>query len=70
MKADIFEADTKFQIGGCPGMRTVFHLFVVKSNIAVKTRSGQGVILTLLDLIKFLTNRVWLMHATRCTEQK
>ena len=53
MKADIFEADTKFQIGGCPGMRTVFHLFVVKSNIAVKTRSGQGVILTLLDLIKF-----------------
>ena len=34
-------------------MRTVFHLFVVNSNIAVKTRSGQGVILTLLDLIKF-----------------
>ena len=53
MKADIFQAGTKFQIGGCPGMRTVFHLFVLKSNIALKVSSGHGVILTLLDLIKF-----------------
>ena len=53
MKAEIFQAGTKFQIGGCPGMRTVFHLFVVKSNIAVKILLGKGVIITLLDLIKF-----------------
>ena len=52
MKADIFQAGTKFQIGGCPGMRMVFHLFVLKSNIVLKVSSGHGVILTLLDLIK------------------
>ena len=34
-------------------MRTVFHPFVVKSNIALKVKSGQGVFLILLDLIKF-----------------
>ena len=53
MKADIFEAGTKYQIGGCPGQRTVFHLFVVKSNIARMIMIGKGVILTLLNLIKF-----------------
>ena len=53
MKEDIFEAGTKFQIGGCPGKRTTFHLFVVKSNIALKLSMGEGVILTLLDLVKF-----------------
>ena len=53
MKADIFSTGTKYQIGGCPGKRTVFHLCVVKSNIAYKTLNGQGVILTLLDLIKY-----------------
>ena len=40
MKEDIFAAGTKFQIGGCPGKRTVFHLFVVKSNIARKKPAG------------------------------
>lgn len=53
MKEDIFAAGTKYQIGGCPGKRTAFHLFVVKSNIALKLYKGDGVILTLLDLIKF-----------------
>ena len=53
MKDEIFAAGTKYQIGGCPGKRTVFHLFVVKSNIALKLLMGEGVILTLLDLIKF-----------------
>ena len=33
MKAEILQGETKFQIGRCPGMRTVFHLFVVKSKI-------------------------------------
>ena len=53
MKEDIFRAGTKFQIGGCPGQRTVFHPFVVKSNIAIKIKMGQGILLTFLDLIKF-----------------
>ena len=53
MKADIFNAGTKFQIGGCPRKQTAFHLFVVKSNIASKIMFGKGVILTLLDIIKF-----------------
>ena len=56
MKDDIFLAGTKFQIGGCPGKRTVFHLFVVKSNIALKDMQGAGVIMTSLDIIKFLIN--------------
>ena len=54
MKAEIFKAGTKFQIGGCPGMRTVFHLFVVKSSIIMKLKMGQGVIMTFLDLIKLV----------------
>ena len=53
MKSDIFSAGTKYQIGGCPGQRTVFHLFVVKSIIVLKVMLGEGVIMTLLDLIKF-----------------
>ena len=31
MKDDILAAGTKFQIGGCTGQRTQFHLFVVRS---------------------------------------
>ena len=53
IKEDTFKAGTKFQIGGCPGKRIVFHLFVVKSNIVRKIKQGLGVILTLHDLIKF-----------------
>ena len=45
MKDEIFAAGSKFQIGGCPGKRTVFHLFVLKSNIALKHKHGQGVII-------------------------
>ena len=54
MEKGIFAARTKFQIGGCPGKRTVFHLFVVQSNIARKNQLGTGVIMTLLYLIKFI----------------
>ena len=57
MKAEIFAAGTKYQIGGCPGKRTVFNLFVVKSNIALKLLMGGGVILTLLDLVKFFDKK-------------
>ena len=52
MKEDIWATGTKYQIGGCPGKRTVFHLFVIKGNLALKIIQGKGVILTLLDLIK------------------
>ena len=40
MKEAIFEAGTKYQIGGCPGQRTQFHLFVLKSLIAMKVQPG------------------------------
>ena len=53
MKPEIFSAGTKFQIGGCPGQRTTFHLFVVKSLIALKLKLGQALFLTLLDIIKY-----------------
>jgi hypothetical protein len=34
-------------------MRTVFHLFVVKRIVALNLMMGQGLLLTLLDIIKF-----------------
>ena len=54
MKEDIFSVGTKYLIGGCLGKRTTFHLFVVKkNNIVLKLLMGKGVILPLLDLVKF-----------------
>ena len=53
MKSEIFSAGTQFQIGGCPGQRTAFHLFVIKSLIALKLKLGQALFLTLLDIIKY-----------------
>ena len=54
MKDEIFAAGTKYQIGGCPGQRTQFHLFVVKSLIALRSQpGGRGVLWTLIDIIKF-----------------
>ena len=56
MKEAIFEAGTKYQIGGCPGQRTQFHLFVLKSLIAMKVQPGgreAGSILTVADIMKF-----------------
>ena len=57
MKEDIFAPGTKFQIGGCPGKRTAFHIFIIKSKISLKLLMGEGVILTLLDLVKFFDNK-------------
>ena len=53
MKNKIFDKTTKFQIGGQPGMRTQFHLFVVKSVMAVRENRDEGAILTLIDIQKF-----------------
>ena len=56
MKEAIFEAGTKYQIGGCPGQRTQFHLFVIKSLIALRLQPGgrkAGTILTVADIMKF-----------------
>ena len=54
MKDPIFSAGTKYQIGGCPGQRTQFHLFVIKSLIALRLQpGGRGLVLTILDIIKF-----------------
>ena len=46
-------AGTRFQIGGCSGQRTQFHLFVIKSLIAVRTSEGEGCILTAMNIRKF-----------------
>ena len=53
MKEEILAAGTKFQIGGCPGQRTQFHLFVIKSLIALRTEEGGSVLLTAVDIRKF-----------------
>ena len=53
MKEEILEAGTRYQIGGCPGQRTQFHLFVIKSLIAVRTRDGEGCVLTAVDIRNF-----------------
>ena len=53
MKNDIIKAGTKYQIGGCPGQRTQFHLFVVKSLIALRLMEGEGCIITAVDIRKF-----------------
>ena len=38
MKDNILAASTKYQIGGHPGMRPIFHLFVLKSVIGAKEK--------------------------------
>ena len=53
MKDKILEAGSKFQIGGVPGQRTQFHLFVIKSLIAARTAEGEGCVLTAVDIRKF-----------------
>ena len=53
MKEDILNAGTIYQIGGKPGMRTEFHLFVVKSMIALKKLKKEGLILGMRDIQKF-----------------
>ena len=53
MKDDILEASSKYQIGGQPGMRTNFHLFVLKSMIGIKENSEEGTIITVADIEKF-----------------
>ena len=53
MKEDIIKTSTKFQIGGQPGMRSQFHLFVLKSILKTKEKSNRGNILTVGDIEKF-----------------
>ena len=53
MKGDILNAGTIFQIGGKPGMRTEFHLFVIRSLIALKMMLKEGLILSMRDIQKY-----------------
>ena len=56
MKNKILDAGTKYQIGGCPGQRTQFHLYVLKSLIALRLQPGgrnAGSLLTVADIKKF-----------------
>ena len=62
MKDEIIAAGTKYQIGGQPGQRSKFYLFVIKSLVAVGTEEGAGCILTAVDIRKFFfINKVWWM---------
>ena len=62
MKPIIVENMPPFQIGAVPGHRAQEHLFVIKSFIAQKEKENEAVAITLLDLVKFLILRVFLMH--------
>ena len=53
MKEDILTAGTRYLIGGCPGQRTQFHLFVVRSLIALRLEGGKGCLITAVDIRKF-----------------
>ena len=53
MKDDIVEATSKFQCGGVPRMRPQFHLFVIKSTMAMALVNKEGRIFTITDLVKF-----------------
>ena len=54
MKETILSVGTKYQLGGKPGIRVQFHLFVVKSFLAMKEMFKEGVILYTADFQKFL----------------
>ena len=58
MKDSILEAGTKFQLGGKPGMRVQFHLFVVKSMIALKIYNKEGGIIWGVDFKQFFDKEV------------
>ena len=62
MKEDILAAGTKFQIGGRPGQRTKFHLFVVRSLIARQREGGKGCVITAVD-IRYLFDEQNLVNA-------
>ena len=53
MREDILKAGTIYQLGGKPGIRTQFHLFTVKSLIAMKLEKKEGLVLSIADIRKF-----------------
>ena len=53
MSEKIFNSSTMYQIGGQPGQRTQFHLFSVKSIMAIRSKEDRGVVLTVADIRKF-----------------
>ena len=50
MRDAILKAGSIYQMGGKPGMRRQFHLFTVKSLIAIKLSKNDGVILSIADI--------------------
>ena len=53
IKEPILSSSSKFQIGGQPGMRPQFHLFVIKSLMALREKKDQGAIFSVVDIVKF-----------------
>ena len=58
MKSNILDAGTKFQLGGKPGMRVQFHLFVVKSYLAMRKKNKEGAVVWSVDFQKFFDKEV------------
>ena len=58
MKEAIISAGTKFQLGGKTGMRVQFHIFVVKSVMAMVEEKKTGGIIYTADIQKFFDKEV------------
>ena len=58
MRDTILDAGTKFQLGGKPGMRVQFHLFVIKSVIAIKETLKEGLLIYGVDFQRFFDSEV------------
>ena len=58
MRGSILEAGTRFQLGGKPGMRVQYHLFTVKSVMALKVHNKEGGILWGVDFKSFFDKEV------------
>ena len=53
MKECILKSSSKFQVGGQPGHGPEEHIFTIKSVWAMLEREGQGMIITLVDIVSF-----------------
>ena len=53
MKDEIVKSSSKFQIGGLPGHGPEEHLYTIKSLMALKEHSGDGMVFTLVDIVAF-----------------
>ena len=75
IKDPIIDSSTKYQIGGQPGKRSQFHLFVLKSVIGLREVSDSGAVITSVDIEKFfdresLSDTILTLHRTPGVDHK